>query len=184
MRYDVKIGGYLKDTYSEFEKSKVFYLSHEHTLETMDDVIRLGICYVDRKFPGKSRVLSERIEQAIEYVQPIEEAAEIARKNEKVFLDIIYYLFWLYHDTEMELWLTHKMNYHNLTKDMREGYMKTNDNLKISKDIDNYLNNLLLIENRIFDDPFLKELVNERESVKQLSGFAEKFALNFQIKKK
>lgn len=184
MRYDPKVRGLMSDTYPEFAKTKIFYASRDYQKEVLDDLIRVGIVYIDRDAPGKNRVLTERLNVAIEYVNPVPDAKDLILKHDPLFLDTLYHLFWLYHDTEMELWLTHKMNYHNLTKEMRGGYLKTTDNLRLNKDIDAYLDNLLKIESRIFDDQFLKQLVNQREAEKQLSGFAEKFALKFEIRKK
>lgn len=176
MRFDPSCDTPLVETYPALGVRKAFFPD--------DEALRFYIYLIAPDSPlAQEKDWDLRIDKALEYSGMDRNAAaylDFAEGREEV-QDAIFELFRLYANVKYESWFSTKQSFHILNARLRDNYgLKDSDRLRVMKEIDQLTERLMKMEYELFKEEHIHEIIAERAAAKSLSGYAEKFALEYQ----
>ena len=175
MRFDPSIKEPLTQAYPPLGVREKFFPD--------DEALRFYIYLIAPDSPlAQEKDWDLRIDKALEYCGMDRNAVayiDFAEGREET-QDAIFELFRLYTSVKYEAWFSAKQSFHILNARLRDNYgLKDSDRLRVMKEIDEITERLVKMEYELFKEEHIHEIITERASKRSLSGYAEKFALEF-----
>ena len=180
---DFKVRSYLGG--GEFGPSsfaKMGIIDHKRWKAKMSSlVIRFVILFIDTESPFFKERDLERRKAAVLDLLNIKEGSLVYKnimEESSYYQSVVHAYFVLLNNIDYEHWFTVKKNYHNFTKHMRNdsGNLSGNEKINLTKQIESFRMDVIIAEDRIYNDPKLKEIINRKATEESIFGYPEKYA--------
>lgn len=184
LEYDPSTKGPLAERYDDIGKYPEFAGKHG------DNLLRFAVLYFDENSPFyKNSDLEDKKNKCYEALKSDMETRKAVESMSKEYKAVALRWFKLHHSYTFEEWLSRKMDFHenslylstnliSLTKeeDVSRAIQRKRE---IKANLEQDRSALLNLENTLFNNEKTKKLITKAANEASLSGFAEKFAVNF-----
>lgn len=176
MRFDPSIKEPLVEAYPALGVRRAFFPD--------DQALRFYIYLIAPDSPlALEKDWDLRISKALEYAGLSRDSPAYLSfaEGQEEAQDAAFELFRLYANVKYESWFSTKQSFHILNARLRDNYgLKDADRLRVMREIDEITERLVKMEYELFKEEHIHDIIADRAAAKSLSGYAEKFALEYQ----